>query len=453
MDYLGFVSLTIFIITLFLLLKRPKGINIGIAAGIGALASLLFGTVTLNDTYYALTNIWDAALAFLGIVTFSIILDAMGFFRWAAIRVAKMAGGHGVKLFFFIAMLSATVSILFANDSAILILTPIVIEMIYVLDLTEKNKLAYLFCAGLIADTAAMPLITSNPINIVSADFFKYTFVEHLIFMAPVAIVTLIVSMLVIYLFFRKDIPKSYSLKTIETLIINSPRPKWLRTSIVTLIAIDVGYVVASLNRIPVSFVICLGAIFLFILYLISCRRELMIKEEERGAKFILKRINWDILFFMIAIFLVVQGLKHVGIIELFASLFINASALPLMLSILVPSLIITVAASGMNNWPMTMLGLLSIKQAILAGGLTMQASTSLIFANIIGNNLGAHFFPFGSLAILMWLGTMKRKGLTIKLRDYVKIGVVLSLLEVAIASLILWLEQLLFQLSLNITI
>jgi arsenical pump membrane protein len=79
------------------------------------------------------------------------------------------------------------------------------------------------------------------------------------------------------------------------------------------------------------------------------------------------------------------------------------------------------------------------------------QASTSLIFSNIIGNNLGPHFFPLGSLAILMWLGTMKRKGLEIRVRDYLKVGSILSLAEVATASIILWLELSLLHLALTI--
>jgi arsenical pump membrane protein len=90
-----------------------------------------------------------------------------------------------------------------------------------------------------------------------------------------------------------------------------------------------------------------------------------------------------------------------------------------------------------MNNWPMTILGILSI-QHIGASGSDL---TGLIFSNIIGNNLGPHFFPLGSLAIVIWLETMKRKGVNITLREYLKVGSVLSIVQVAIASVVLWLE------------
>jgi arsenical pump membrane protein len=99
--------------------------------------------------------------------------------------------------------------------------------------------------------------------------------------------------------------------------------------------------------------------------------------------------------------------------------------------------MIVTVGASFMNNWPMTILGLLSIKQATLSG----TTLTGLIFSNIIGNNLGPHFFPLGSLAIVIWLETMKRKDVTISLKEYLKVGAVLSIAQVAVASAALWAE------------
>nr|MDO8133908.1 ArsB/NhaD family transporter [Candidatus Njordarchaeum guaymaensis] len=453
MDYAPIISLIIFLVTLFLMVRRPRGMNLGVAAGIGAIASLLLGTVTLTDATTALGNIWDAALAFVGIVTLSVTLDAMGFFRWAALRIAKLARGNGLRLYLYISLLTAAVSILFANDSAVLILTPIVMEMVRHLKMSKDGRLAYLFAAGLMADTAAMPLITSNPVNIVSADYFGYTFIEHMIFMTPIAIVTIMLTLIVVYFFFRKKFPKSYSHHLVEILIKHGERPMWLRTSIVTLVAIDVGYVVASYNRIPVSFVICAGAFFLFALYAATYKREAVFRHEKTGATYVLRKVNWDILFFMIGIFLVVQGLRHAGAIDFFATLFVSALSLPSVFSVLALSFIVTVSASAMNNWPMTMLGLLSIKQAIVTQGLSPAASTSLIFSNIIGNNLGPHFFPLGSLAILMWLATMKRKGLTIGFKDYLKVGSILSILQVTVASIMLWLEQSYLQLVLSITI
>ena len=439
MDYVIVVAVAVFAATLFLMIKRPFGLRLGYAAGIGAAASLLLGTVSLGQAAQSFLNIWDAAFAFLGIVALSVTLDAMGFFKWAAFRVVKLAGGSGLRLFFYICLLTAAVSILFANDSAVLILTPIVLEIVTCLGIDSKGKLAYLFSAGLMADTAAMPLITSNPINILSADFFKYSFIDHLIFMGPVAAATILSSLLLFYLFFRKRIPKAYDVKVADALTIGKPviSPLLLRVSLTTLVAIDIGYVLTSLYRVPVSLVICSGAVFLIAVYWFTLKWHGSVNGEKKGLIGLARDINWDIVLFMFSIFLVVEGLETAGITNLLASVLLTTSKFPSVLGIFAPSMVVTVGASFMNNWPMTILGLLSIKQAAVSG----TALTGLIFSNIIGNNLGPHFFPLGSLAIVIWLETMRRKGVSISLKEYLKVGSVLSIAQVAIASAVLWAE------------
>lgn len=442
-DYIATIALTIFGITLFLMIKRPRGLRLGYAAGIGAVLSLLFGTVTLGQAAESMLDIWDAALAFIGIVALSVTLDAMGFFKWAALRIVRLSDGSGLKLYFYVSLLTAIASILFANDSAVLILTPIVLEIISQLKIDQKGRLAYLFSAGLIADTAAMPLLTSNPINILSADFFKYTFIDHLLFMGLVAVATIASSILIVYAFFYKKIPKTFDRNLIDILINGTEiiSPRLLKTCFAILIAIDIGYVFASLNRIPVSLVICSGAILLICAYWSNLKISSNVSSEKKGLISIAREINWDIILFMLSIFLVVQGLEAAGVVGFLASVFVTTSSLPSFLGVFVPSLIITIGASFMNNWPMTILGLFSIKEAIAVAGLGSQTVASLIFSNIIGNNLGPHFFPLGSLAILMWLDCMRRKGVTISLKEYLKVGAVLSIVEVAVASIILWLE------------
>lgn len=437
MDYVAVAAIAVFASTLFLMIKRPWGIRLGYAAGIGAVASLLLGTVSLGQAAESFLDIWDAALAFIGIVALSVVLDAMGFFKWAALRVVRLAKGSGIRLYFYVSLLTAAVSILFANDSAVLILTPIVLEIISQLKIDSKGRMAYLFAAGLIADTAAMPLITSNPINILSADFFGYTFIDHLVFMAPVAVATIASSMLLVYLFFRSKVPKSYDTTLVDVLAWTTPiKPNLLKVCLATLVAIDVGYLAASLARIPVSLIICSGAIFLLAVYMASLNGEI-IRGERKGLKGLARDINWDIVLFMFSIFIVVQGLATAGITNLLASALDSASKLPSVLGIFAPSMVVTVGASFMNNWPMTILGLLSIQNIGAAG----TQLTGLVFSNVIGNNLGPHFFPLGSLAILMWMETMRRRGVNISLMQYLKIGAVVSIAEVAVASLVLWLE------------
>lgn len=312
--------------------------------------------------------------------------------------------------------------------------------------------MVYLFAAGFVADTAAMPLITSNPVNIVSADFFHYTFIDHLIFMGPVTVVTVVFSILVVYLFFRRNIPVIYdaSCVNLDCSFMNSSN-SLIKIIFTTLIAVDIGYVLTSFIKLPVSIVICSGAFFLLIVYYLYQKRFSPQFTVYKPVSTLLKEVNWGILIFMIGIFMVVQGLRAAGIIDFISSILVSASNLPSYLGFLTPSLVVTVLASFMNNWPMTLLGLVSIRHATVSLSLTPETGTNLVFSNIIGNNIGPHFFPIGSLAILMWFDVIRRGGLKLTLREYLKIGSILSLIEVLFSSLILYIEVALLGLALPI--
>jgi len=107
-------------------------------------------------------------------------------------------------------LLGALVSALFANDGAALILTPIVISMLLALRFSPAATLAFVMGAGFIADTASLPLVVSNLVNIVSADFFHISFNRYAAVMVPVNLVSVAATLAMLMWFFRRSIPKDY---------------------------------------------------------------------------------------------------------------------------------------------------------------------------------------------------------------------------------------------------
>ncbi len=211
------IAFAIFLFTLVLVIWQPRGLGIGWSATLGALLALAAGAVSLQGDIPAVWNIvWNATATFIAVIVISLLLDEAGFFEWAALHVARWANGGGQRLFAFCVLLGAAVSALFANDGAALILTPIVMSMLLALRFSPAATLAFVMAAGFIADSASLPLVVSNLVNIVSADYFGLGFGEYASVMLPVNLASVAATLLVLFLYFRRDLPRQYALHALK---------------------------------------------------------------------------------------------------------------------------------------------------------------------------------------------------------------------------------------------
>ena len=409
------IACAIFLVTLVLVIWQPKGLGVGWSASLGAVVALLAGAVSLHDIAQVWAIVWNATATFIAVIIISLLLDEAGFFQWAALHVARWAKGDGRRLFVFTVLLGAGVSALFANDGAALILTPIVISILLALRFSAASTLAFVMAAGFIADTASLPLVVSNLVNIVSADYFGLGFSAYAAVMVPVNCVAVAATLLVLYGFFRRDIPRHYCLDEL-------PEPRKAIRDPLTF-AVGWGVLVLLLTGlfaleplgIPVS---AIAAVCAALLFAVAARGHVI------STRRVLREAPWQVVTFSLGMYLVVYGLKNAGLTHHLTLVLNQLAESGLWAATLGTGVLAALLSSVMNNMPGVLLGALSI-QASDASGVIREA---MIYANVIGSDLGPKITPIGSLATLLWLHVLARKGIRITWGYYFKVGLILTL-------------------------
>lgn len=430
------LAFAIFVVTLVFVIWRPRGLGIGWSAMAGAIVALLTGVVHWPDVAIVWGIVWDATFTFVALIIIALILDAAGFFTWAALHVARWGNGRGGTLFVLVIALGAVIAAFFANDGAALLLTPIVIAILVRLEFPPAAAFAFIIATGFVADTTSLPLIISNLVNIVTANFFGVNFGRYAAVMVPVDLVSLAAALAALWLAFRRRIPKRY-----PTTNLDAPRTAVkdhlvFRAAFPLLAILLVAYFITAPLGVPVSFATGAAALLLLAIAGRWWRRGL---GAVVPVKSVLRHAPWQIVLFSLGMYLVVYGLGKAGLTHLSSEALDWLARQGNFIATIGTGFLAAMIASVMNNMPSTLVGALAIDHVQVSAA----TREMMIYANIIGNDLGPKFTPIGSLATLLWLHVLEGKGYKIGWGQYMRIGLLLTppVLLAALSALFFWLS------------
>lgn len=380
---------------------------------LGALLLLVFGCLSPSDAIGGIfadseVNPIKILILFLTMTAFSVFLDELGLFRYLASFALRRAGSSQSALFLILYFTVSILTVFTSNDIIILTFTPFICAFARS---ARINPLPYLFAEFFAANTWSMILMIGNPTNIYIASFLGMDFFGYAGVMAIPTVIVGLFSLALLYWIFRRSLREPITGDP-ETVTL-SERPM-LVVGIVHLLVCLLALAVSSYVGIPM-WLISLG-LFISLCVIISgyCFAR---RVRPRALLRTLRRMPWELVPFMLSMFILVIALDKNGICTLISGALdgtLGGASQPA----LVYGISSFLTANLINNIPM------SVLFSTLA---SMNGTAAAAFASIAGSNLGACLTPVGALAGIMWADILRREGVRFDYRDFLRYGAIVS--------------------------
>jgi len=405
-------SASIFLATLLLIFLRPKGLSEAGGACIGAAAMVALRLATFGDIAQILGQTANVLLFLLGMMVVTGIVERAGVFDALAIAAARLSRHDGRLLLVNVFLLGTVVTAFLSLDVTIIVVTPIVYALTETL---EIDPLPYLFACAFVANTASLFLPMSNLTNILIYDLLHLSFLRFAAVMFLPNLAALAVNIGVFFLIFRRSIPRRFATDAPT----DGARPLGFTVASVGLGMVLVGLFIFGVLALPLAIPACLGAVVLATIALARRRVD--------GGKLVAS-VSWSLFPFVIAMFIVMRGLERAWLPHLPA--LPTGHGLGTLLAVAAGT---GIGANLVNNIPM------------IAAMITLLRATGspipdhLAFATLIGTNIGPSVLTFGSLATMLWLAIVRKRGVGVTAWTYTRIGLLTTPPMVVAATVVLW--------------
>lgn len=444
------VGLTCLAMILFVLFKPQLKIgkinleSYWVIVLIGAIVVIVSGLVNPSYLFQSLTenssiNPLKILVLFISMTVLSIFLDEVGFFRYLANLTLKKAKSSQMKLFVTLYVVVSVLTVFTSNDIIVLTFTPFIC---YFAKNAKINPLPYLISEFIAANTMSMTLIIGNPTNIYIATAYGINFLEYLKVMFLPSLASTVVSFFILWLIFRKQLKLPAQANVEDVKIENKP---YLVIGLIHLSVCTVALAIGPYIGLEMWIVSFTAAISLFafigICNLIKLVRKRKVTaslsvteiqktdiDGERTSPLLncLKRAPWQLIPFVLSMFVMILALKEHGVTEKINSLLGTEHV------ILKYGITSFLSANVINNIPM------SVLFCPIMETLTGTVLNGAVYATIVGSNLGALLTPIGALAGIMWTSMLKKYDVKLSYLNFIKYGVLVSIPSLAVNLVLL---------------
>ena len=392
---------------------RGRSFNIyWLAPLLAAVLLIVFGMLDIDTVVLGLTNSSGMnpikiLVLLISMTVISIYLDNAGFFSYIAARMLRVAGSSCMALFFLLYAIVSFLTFFTSNDIIVLTFTPFIC---YFARSAKIDPVPFLVCEFVAANTWSMALIIGNPTNIYLASNAGIEFFDYLKTMILPTLASALVSLGIMWLVFRRKLAQPITPAEGRAKLKNRFH---VFTALFHLVVCIILMSVSLYIDIPmwlISLCACLSLLICSLLYsAVKRSRPKMIIRT-------LKRAPWDVVPFVISMFVIVLAFERSGMTARLCALL---SGGPAVFTFGGASFL---SANLINNIPM------SVLFSSICGGVSGEAQVQALYASIAGSNIGAFLTPIGAIAGIMWMSLLKLQRVEFGYTDFIKYGAIVSL-------------------------
>ncbi|HLE78793.1 MAG TPA: ArsB/NhaD family transporter [Candidatus Limnocylindrales bacterium] len=398
--------------------------NKTIAALLGGLAMIVLNVINQHEAFLAVD--FNVIFLLAGMMVLAGILRRTGFFQWVAIRSIKVSQGHPFRILIVLSVITAVLSALLDNVTTVVLIAPVTLSIASILGVSPIPFLVSEILASNIGGTATL---IGDPPNILIGSASGLDFVAFLTNMGPVALIVFVVFLLTLRFVFGgvlsvHEDAREAALALDEREVIADAA--LLRRSLLVIGATLVGFLLHGQLGYEPATIALLGATILMLISRID-------------PEAVYREVEWPTLFFFVGLFILVEGIVHVGIIDELAARVFDLTAGNQAVTTLGLLWLSGIASGIVDNIPYTAT-MIPVVESLGADGLVIEP---LWWALALGACFGGNLTIIGASANVVVANMAARAGQKITFRAFLPYGALVTFESLVIATIYMWVRYL----------
>jgi Na+/H+ antiporter NhaD/arsenite permease-like protein len=409
----------IFLLTYAIIVSEK--IHRTIAALAGGFLMILLGIVTQEQAFHHSVD-WNVIFLLAGMMMIANVLSETGLFQWIAIQAVKLGRRDPFRILVLLSLVTAVTSAALDNVTVVVLIAPVTLFVANNLGITP---IPFLIAEVLASNIGGAATLIGDPPNILIGSAAKIDFITFAANMTPPVIVVLILFIPLSYFVFRKDLVIKEGgrphVMALEDLITD---PVLLRKCLIVIAGVLIGFTLHGFLHLEPATIAMAGATILLLW-------------SRKDPHHILQNVEWTTLFFFVGLFITVESIVEVGIIEAVAQKALEITGGNLPLTTLFILWLSAVASGIVDNIPYTAT-MIPLVKSLGAGGMHIEP---LWWALALGADMGGNFTLVGASANVVVASLAERSGYKISFMLFFRYSVLITLISILVSSGYLWLR------------